>query len=263
MNRRQTSSLRAMSCATFRGSRAAGLGKRKIAGSLGISATATPRRRLQKGDASPNALFNLSKLAVWWLRLGVDIERIKPGRPQRNRRHERMHLTLKKETVRPPANSLQQQARFDDFVREYNTERPPEALEMKCPAVTSTLPVGSPVAACRTSPTPSTTATSSSPLPPNLHLSQGRTVPHHRNKPRARSSSPRRWKLMPGATNRSSRCRPTRSQRRVFRGWQCVEPAEFWRSTHCHRGGGTLDSELYTSAMPPMRGPPTPGRPPG
>jgi transposase InsO family protein len=85
--------------------------------------------------ASPNALFNLSKLAVWWLRLGVEIERIKPGRPQQNGRHERMHLTLKKETVRPPgANSLQQQARFDDFVREFNTERPHEALEMKCPA---------------------------------------------------------------------------------------------------------------------------------
>jgi transposase InsO family protein len=44
-----------------------------------------------------------------------------PGRPQQNGRHERMHLTLKKETVRPPgANSLQQQARFDDFVRELN-----------------------------------------------------------------------------------------------------------------------------------------------
>ena len=85
--------------------------------------------------ASPNALFNLSKLAVWWLRLGIDIERIKPGRPQQNGRHERMHLTLKKETVRPPgANSLQQQARFDEFVREFNTERPHEALEMKCPA---------------------------------------------------------------------------------------------------------------------------------
>ena len=85
--------------------------------------------------ASPNALFNLSKLSVWWLRLGIDIERIKPGRPQQNGRHERMHLTLKKETVRPPgANSLQQQARFDDFIKEFNTERPHEALDMKCPA---------------------------------------------------------------------------------------------------------------------------------
>jgi transposase InsO family protein len=57
--------------------------------------------------ASPNALFNLSKLSVWWLRLGIAIERIKPGHPQQNGRHERMHLTLKKEATRPPGlNSL-------------------------------------------------------------------------------------------------------------------------------------------------------------
>ena len=85
--------------------------------------------------ASPNALFNLSKLSVWWLRLGIAIERIRPGRPQQNGRHERMHLTLKKEATRPPGmNSLQQQARFDAFVSEFNTERPHEALAMKTPA---------------------------------------------------------------------------------------------------------------------------------
>jgi len=85
--------------------------------------------------ASPNALFNLSKLSVWWLRLGIAIERIKPGHPQQNGRHERMHLTLKKEATRPPGmNSLQQQARFDHFVAEFNHERPHEALDMKCPA---------------------------------------------------------------------------------------------------------------------------------
>jgi transposase InsO family protein len=85
--------------------------------------------------ASPNALFNLSKLAVWWLRLGIAIERIKPGKPQQNGRHERMHLTLKKEATRPPGmNSLQQQARFDSFVNEFNAERPHEALAMKRPA---------------------------------------------------------------------------------------------------------------------------------
>jgi transposase InsO family protein len=85
--------------------------------------------------ASPNALFNLSKLSVWWLRLGIAIERIKPGRPQQNGRHERMHLTLKNETTRPPGfNSLQQQGRFDAFVYEFNVERPHEALTMKCPA---------------------------------------------------------------------------------------------------------------------------------
>jgi len=85
--------------------------------------------------ASPNALFNLSKLSVWWLRLGITIERIKPGHPQQNGRHERMHLTLKKEATRPPGlNSLQQQARFDAFLHEFNGERPHEALAMKCPA---------------------------------------------------------------------------------------------------------------------------------
>ena len=85
--------------------------------------------------ASPNALFNLSKLAVWWLRLGIAIERIKPGHPQQNGRHERMHLTLKQEATRPPGmNSLQQQARFDAFQQEFNTERPHEALGMKRPA---------------------------------------------------------------------------------------------------------------------------------
>lgn len=51
--------------------------------------------------ASPNGLFNLSKLSVWWLRLGIAIERIKPGKPQQNGRHERMHLTLKAEATRP------------------------------------------------------------------------------------------------------------------------------------------------------------------
>jgi putative transposase len=85
--------------------------------------------------ASPNGLFGLSKLSVWWLRLGIEIERIKPGHPQQNGRHERMHLTLKKQTVRPPGiNLLQQQEKFDDFISEFNCERPHEALEMKCPA---------------------------------------------------------------------------------------------------------------------------------
>jgi transposase InsO family protein len=85
--------------------------------------------------ASPHSLFQLSKLSVWWLRLGIDIERIKPGKPQQNGRHERMHLTLKKEATRPAKpNFLQQQARFDEFVQEFNDERPHEALAMKTPA---------------------------------------------------------------------------------------------------------------------------------
>jgi putative transposase len=72
---------------------------------------------------------------VWWLRPGIDIERIKPGNPQQNGRHERMHLTLKLETTRPAAeNFLAQQARFDDFIACYNEERPHQALAMRCPA---------------------------------------------------------------------------------------------------------------------------------
>ena len=71
--------------------------------------------------ASPHGLFNLSKLSVWWLRLGISIERIKPAHPQQNGRHERMHLTLKQEaTRRAGANLLQQQAKFDNFMEEYN-----------------------------------------------------------------------------------------------------------------------------------------------
>ncbi|MHB8405001.1 MAG: IS481 family transposase [Gammaproteobacteria bacterium] len=85
--------------------------------------------------ASAHALFHLSKLSVWWLRLGIGIERIKPGHPQQNGRHERMHLTLKKEATKPPAaNFLQQQARFDRFLTVFNNERPHEALNMKYPA---------------------------------------------------------------------------------------------------------------------------------
>ena len=85
--------------------------------------------------ASAHALFGLSKLAVWWLRLGIGIERIKPGHPQQNGRHERMHLTLKKEATKPAAqNFLQQQAKFDEFIDCFNHERPHQALDMKYPA---------------------------------------------------------------------------------------------------------------------------------
>jgi transposase InsO family protein len=85
--------------------------------------------------SSPFALFGLSRLSVWWLRLGIEIERIKPGNPQQNGRHERMHLTLKKEATKPAGqNFLQQQAKFDEFIEEYNSERPHQALNMKCPA---------------------------------------------------------------------------------------------------------------------------------
>jgi putative transposase len=84
--------------------------------------------------ASSHAMFGLSKLSVWWLRLGIRLERIRPGCPQQNGRHERMHLTLKKETTKPPAfNFLQQQERFDRFIDVYNNERPHQALGGACP----------------------------------------------------------------------------------------------------------------------------------
>jgi transposase InsO family protein len=83
--------------------------------------------------ASGGAFFGLTKLSVWWLRLGIGIERIKPGNPQQNGRHERMHLTLKKEATKPAAKNFlqQQQEKFDDFIQEFNYERPHQALNMK------------------------------------------------------------------------------------------------------------------------------------
>ena len=85
--------------------------------------------------ASAHALYGLSKLAVWWLRLGIGLERIAPGHPEQNGRHERLHLTLKTEAIHPAApNVLQQQARFDTFVARFNGERPHQALAMRTPA---------------------------------------------------------------------------------------------------------------------------------
>lgn len=76
-----------------------------------------------------------SRLAVWWIRLGIRPERIMPGRPEQNGRHERMHSTLKAETARPPRASLSAQQRaFDRFQLEYNDVRPHEALGQEVPA---------------------------------------------------------------------------------------------------------------------------------
>ena len=80
-------------------------------------------------------LGGLSPLAVWWVRLGIRLERIEPGQPQQNGRHERMHRTLKEATASPPRSNLRtQQKAFDEFRREYNTERPHEALGQRPPA---------------------------------------------------------------------------------------------------------------------------------
>jgi transposase InsO family protein len=84
---------------------------------------------------SSRGLNGWSRLSVWWLRLGIELERIEPGHPEQNGRHERMHLTLKQEATRPPSpNLFHQQARFDGFRHEYNLERPHEALDMRPPA---------------------------------------------------------------------------------------------------------------------------------
>jgi hypothetical protein len=93
--------------------------------------------RLRTDNGSPFAHVGaggLSDLAVWWIKLGIVPERIDPGRPNQNGRHERFHRTLKAATANPPAASVgAQQQRFDAFRHEYNTERPHEALGQQPP----------------------------------------------------------------------------------------------------------------------------------
>jgi transposase InsO family protein len=80
-------------------------------------------------------LGGLSALAVWWVRLGLELERIEPGQPQQNGRHERMHRTLKAATAQPPQSNLRrQQEAFDEFRRDYNEQRPHEALGQRTPS---------------------------------------------------------------------------------------------------------------------------------
>jgi putative transposase len=76
----------------------------------------------------------LTALSVWWVKLGIRHERIDPGHPQQNGRHERFHFTLL-EAMRPPAvNRAAQARRFAAFARDYNEERPHEALGQQTPA---------------------------------------------------------------------------------------------------------------------------------
>lgn len=77
----------------------------------------------------------LSRLAVWWIKLGIVPERIAAGHPEQNGSHERMHRTLQQETAEPPAENRRKQQRvLDHFRQEYNEVRPHEALEMQTPA---------------------------------------------------------------------------------------------------------------------------------
>jgi len=79
-------------------------------------------------------LARLSRLSLWWIRLGISVERIVPGHPEQNGAHERMHRTLKAQTTRPPESTFErQQQRFDYFRHEFNNERPHEALGQKRP----------------------------------------------------------------------------------------------------------------------------------
>jgi transposase InsO family protein len=95
-------------------------------------------RALRTDNGTPFATTgagHLSQLAVWWLKLGIQLDRIDPGHPEQNGRHERFHLTLQEETTTPPApTARQQQTRFDRMRGEFNTERPHEALGQQPPA---------------------------------------------------------------------------------------------------------------------------------
>jgi putative transposase len=95
-------------------------------------------RTIRSDNGSPFASTGaggLTRLAVHWIKLGIRLERIDPGSPQQNGRHERMHGTLKGETSQPPAEGpAEQQERFDRFRHDFNHSRPHEALEQTTPA---------------------------------------------------------------------------------------------------------------------------------
>ena len=116
--------------------------------------------------ACTTAPAGLTQLSAWWAKLGIRLERIDPGKPQQNGRHERMHLTLKRATCSPPKHSLgRQQRAFDAFRQLYNDERPHQALEPRDP--------GEPLPAVRASVAPS---------PADADVSVCRHVPRQRGR---------------------------------------------------------------------------------
>jgi transposase InsO family protein len=94
--------------------------------------------RIRSDNGPPfasKALGGLSRLSVWWIQLGILPERIEPGHPEQNGRHERLHRTLKEQTATPPQPTpCDQQRAFDRFRHDYNEQRPHEALSMTPPA---------------------------------------------------------------------------------------------------------------------------------
>ncbi|QKQ28324.1 IS481 family transposase [Candidatus Reidiella endopervernicosa] len=95
-------------------------------------------QRIRSDNGVPfasRATAGLSKLSIWWIRLGIVPERIEPGKPQQNGRHERMHRTMKRATTRPASASFAaQQRQFEAFRREYNEQRPHEGLGQTTPS---------------------------------------------------------------------------------------------------------------------------------
>lgn len=93
--------------------------------------------RIRSDNGAPFASTGgcgLTELSAWWIELGIVCERIEPGCPQQNGRHERMHRTLGESTMQPPAaTARQQQRRFEEFREEYNHRRPHEALGQRVP----------------------------------------------------------------------------------------------------------------------------------
>jgi len=101
---------------------------------LQLKPGAGARRRQRCALCQPQLAVRPVQTVGWWLRLGIAIERIQPAHQEQNGCHERMNLTLKKEVTKPAAkNLLQQQGRFDEFMQEFNHERPHQGIGMKYP----------------------------------------------------------------------------------------------------------------------------------